>query len=903
MNAQCGAQHWSPQNSGIEIKPEVLPALYALWNTVADDHAVFGFADMVSFLSDYTDDHYVAPDKAGDRAEYMTELKRRGQEARQKFIAFGQKVASRIPGLEFVSCSNWMNQGQIVQGYLWIELKKAEWNDYPQSVSLSIEKHGDRYPGEGYYMSVRAASRDEESKAADNQRQFRLLDCALLDGMTYRARHNDQAYYYHGTDAEIIKALREEGAITKVEIIEAIEELPQKDIAGTLLEETVKAAKEIQPLYEYVMQPEDWWPSLTEYDPGLTAEQYHDLFLNESIVKRTWLQALYELYQMPDHLGTCKQLGDTYGYAPGHYISYLSTAAGNIVKATKCPVIPREEENSRYWPVLFQGKHTTDKSQGSYCWKMREPVVTAIERLVSEGIFEAKESKAMPQFDHNTILYGPPGTGKTYNSVIYAVAICDGKPIEDVKKEPYSNVLLRFNELRDMGRIAFTTFHQSYGYEEFIEGIKPRLGVDSNTLGYTIEDGVFKAFCSRAKAVKVQAATGAQMKASPRIWGMILGGTGMTELKKQCFENDEIRLGWSEVDDDDVDGDFVADDKVSWNAKHMVADFKNSMEVGDVVVIEKNNKSIDAIGIITGDYVYDGTMGKYPRSRAVEWLVKDIDQDMMPYLPNGRKQLSRFSVFSFDYIGMDVISQILNEYLKNPVVEVEQETKPYVFIIDEINRGNISKIFGELITLIEETKRAGASEAMEAVLPYSGEAFSVPQNVYILGTMNTADRSIALMDTALRRRFEFVEMMPDSKVLSDIGAGTLTVDGEVLNIARMLDVINTRIEYLFDREHTIGHAFFTKLAVNPSIETLAGIFEKNVIPLLQEYFYEDYEKIQLVLGDNSKEDEYKFILDLPIKVKDIFSGSPDVDMPEKGYVIQHSAFRRIESYKQISKDL
>ena len=335
----------------------------------------------------------------------------------------------------------------------------------------------------------------------------------------------------------------------------------------------------------------------------------------------------------------------------------------------------------------------------------------------------------------------------------------------------------------------------------------------------------------------------------------------------------------------------------------MVADFKNSMEVGDVVVIEKNNKSIDAIGIITGDYVYDGTMGKYPRSRAVEWLVKDIDQDMMPYLPNGRKQLSRFSVFSFDYIGMDVISQILNEYLKNPVVEVEQETKPYVFIIDEINRGNISKIFGELITLIEETKRAGASEAMEAVLPYSGEAFSVPQNVYILGTMNTADRSIALMDTALRRRFEFVEMMPDSKVLSDIGAGTLTVDGEVLNIARMLDVINTRIEYLFDREHTIGHAFFTKLAVNPSIETLAGIFEKNVIPLLQEYFYEDYEKIQLVLGDNSKEDEYKFILDLPIKVKDIFSGSPDVDMPEKGYVIQHSAFRRIESYKQISKDL
>lgn len=236
-------------------------------------------------------------------------------------------------------------------------------------------------------------------------------------------------------------------------------------------------------------------------------------------------------------------------------------------------------------------------------------------------------------------------------------------------------------------------------------------------------------------------------------------------------------------------------------------------------------------------------------------------------------------------------------------VSFEPETKPFVFIIDEVNRGNISKIFGELITLIEETKRAGAPEAMEATLPYSGEPFSVPSNVYILGTMNTADRSIALMDTALRRRFEFTEMMPDSKVLESLGIGTIAVGDDELNVAKMLDVINERIEYLFDREHTIGHAFFTKLADDPSIETLADIFQKNVIPLLQEYFYEDYEKIQLVLGDNSKEDEFKFILDRPIKVKDIFNGNPDIDLPEKGYTVQHEAFLKLESYKQIGKDL
>ena len=187
--------------------------------------------------------------------------------------------------------------------------------------------------------------------------------------------------------------------------------------------------------------------------------------------------------------------------------------------------------------------------------------------------------------------------------------------------------------------------------------------------------------------------------------------------------------------------------------------------------------------------------------------------------------------------------------------EVVENVEPYVFIIDEINRGNISKIFGELITLIENTKRAGMPEAASALLPYSDEPFSVPSNVYLLGTMNTADRSIALMDTALRRRFQFEEMMPNSQVLRDIQADTVEKDGVTLDVAEMLDTINQRIEYLFDREHTIGHAFFTELKDDATIEKLASIFMKSVIPLLQEYFYEDYSKIMLILGDNGKKDD------------------------------------------------
>ena len=224
--------------------------------------------------------------------------------------------------------------------------------------------------------------------------------------------------------------------------------------------------------------------------------------------------------------------------------------------------------------------------------------------------------------------------------------------------------------------------------------------------------------------------------------------------------------------------------------------------------------------------------------------------------------------------------------------------KKYFFIIDEINRGNISKIFGELITLIESTKRAGMSEAASAILPYSGDEFSVPSNVYILGTMNTADRSIALMDTALRRRFQFVEMMPDSDVLRKIHADKV----EDLDVAAMLDKINERIEYLYDREHTIGHAFFTDLKDDATLEKLQSIFEKSVIPLLQEYFYEDYQKIQLVLGDNAKSDDsLKFIIDEKVVAKNIFKGNAEdvIDLPEKKYSINSKAFENINSYKEI----
>ena len=331
----------------------------------------------------------------------------------------------------------------------------------------------------------------------------------------------------------------------------------------------------------------------------------------------------------------------------------------------------------------------------------------------------------------------------------------------------------------------------------------------------------------------------------------------------------------------------------SHGGKGILNAFINKMRIGDIVLSCYTSSQIDAIGVVTGEYEWDNNYPKYKRVRKVRWLKKDIREDIVEL--NGGAKMVLSTVYRLKINARDVV-KLIN---KLDGVEGEpsetQQKENYVFIIDEINRGSISKIFGELITLIEDTKRKGCPEALSAMLPYSGEPFSVPNNVYILGTMNTADRSISLIDTALRRRFHFVENMPDVQVLRALGADFI----EDLDVAEMLSVINKRITYLFDREHTIGHAFFTVLKDDPSIERLSSIFKKSIIPLLQEYFYEDYEKIRLVLGDNAKSDEStQFVRKIVNDVSQVFKGHPEVDIDAR-YVINEEAFLNIDSYKLI----
>lgn len=444
----------------------------------------------------------------------------------------------------------------------------------------------------------------------------------------------------------------------------------------------------------------------------------------------------------------------------------------------------------------------------------------------------------------NQILYGPPGTGKTYSTIDKVIEICE--PALFAVNDHKQNKEL-YDQLLKEGRVVFTTFHQSMSYEDFIEGIKPlKPGDEDAFLKYDVEPGLFKQIANTAKNLKTITSTNINWD-NIDYYKMSIGGKNRPDIHNWCIENNVVGLSWGGEEDlselvsktsgqgwkkyrDDFKEMFPI--TVEKNRYHIQASYiLNKMKLGDIVVISKGNHVIDAIGKIVGEYYFDDqTPTDMFHFRKVEWIATDLDASPEKFID---KQISQQSIYEF--YDLDV----KKEAFKGLTAIETTEEKPYVLVIDEINRGNVSAIFGELITLIEQDKRLGQDNELKVTLPYSKDKFGVPSNLYILGTMNTADRSIEALDTALRRRFSFVEMMPNPDLLKD-----KTVLG--INLKELLSKINQRIEALIDRDHTIGHAYLIDVE-NENDLKLA--FKDKIIPLLQEYFFGDYGKIGLVLGN------------------------------------------------------
>ncbi len=611
----------------------------------------------------------------------------------------------------------------------------------------------------------------------------------------------------------------------------------------------------------------------------------------------------------------------------------------------------------------------------------------------------------------NQILYGPPGTGKTYNTVNKALKILDPEFVANNGSDRTA-LKQRFEQLREKGRIGTVTFHQSFSYEDFVEGLRASADEDGQ-IQYEIEPGIFKRMCDAAKAKATIHTDKAIDLAGRQVWKMSLGNTQGSDsyVYDDCISNNYILLGYgrgldyseasSRADIERLHKESGADiDEHSYSVTATNL-FVNYMKPGDLVVVSDGNFKFRAIAEVTGDYRFlaDREIDDYRQAREVNWLrvyspslpreqlmnnafsqmtlyqlkPNSIDMERLADLlasgdsqsssasavtfsvgqvfgrgytvrettpdilrltkPNGRKlgfdmemlnelahlvrtgeitiqDIAEEKVFEKTDVDLEkyllhgysnIMPQLIEHLAGSSVVpgtRSSTHTDSWVLIIDEINRGNIANIFGELITLIEPTKREGAPESTEVTLPYSKEPFSVPNNLFIVGTMNTADRSLVHMDTALRRRFTFEAMMPSTQVLSAQGIEEI----EGVNIVAMLEVMNQRIELLYDREHTLGHSFFLPLAETPTIGCLADIFDRQILPLLEEYFFEDWSRIRQVLGDDQKTDESTCFV-VPVHTESSIQKILAADVPQelmnRAYERKDVAFLNPESYRLI----
>ncbi|CAH0999706.1 hypothetical protein LEM8419_01006 [Neolewinella maritima] len=505
-----------------------------------------------------------------------------------------------------------------------------------------------------------------------------------------------------------------------------------------------------------------------------------------------------------------------------------------------------------------------------------------------------------PGIPLNQIFYGPPGTGKTYETVNEAVRITN--PAFPIGERSRRLVREEYRRLVSEGRIVFTTFHQSLSYEDFVEGIKPRLQSGGHgtgeeaagDLGFTLASGIFRELVDTVRTAN-RAASMASTQAGLRIdkqlirrgqpYKMSLGNVRDANdavIYDYCIANDCISLGYGIAIDftgvanereilariQQQRGDGQSDYGYELTA---VRNFVVAMQPGDLVFVPDGLQTIRAVGVVTGDYYHkvDAPI-RHAQFRPVRWLYQNI---AYPIKTVYGRQFSVQTVYPME-------KSVLQAGL-----EREHDHRPasnnYVLIIDEINRGNVSRIFGELITLLEPDKRLGQPEELTVTLPYSRDTFGVPANLYLIGTMNTADRSVDALDSALRRRFTFRELTARPDLLADRRVGEV-------ELSAVLQTINDRVERLLDKDHRIGHAYF--MPIDGTVVSLQAVLASQVIPLLEEYFFGDTEKLRLVLGTGFFERLDTFVSFAPGTGETYHDGQPryrllDIrDMSEAGLV-------------------
>ena len=432
----------------------------------------------------------------------------------------------------------------------------------------------------------------------------------------------------------------------------------------------------------------------------------------------------------------------------------------------------------------------------------------------------------------NVILQGAPGTGKTYRIPELVVRLCE--PEFDANNATRKELMSVYDRLKEEKRVMFTTFHQSMDYEDWLEGLRPVLENDQVT--YKIEPGIFKRLCTEAER-PLSAKKDVNISDEAIVWKVSLSGTGDNPVRRDCMKNGYIRIGWDGYGEDITE-------ETDWSihngeGKTILNAFINTMKVGDIVMSCYSSRTIDAIGIVTGEYEWHDNFEHYKRVRRVKWLVKDINEDIVKL--NDDKTMTLGTVYRLNAITLDKVKSLLDKYEASKTLI--DNNKPYVIVIDEFNRGNVSKIFGELITLLEPDKRKGMRNAESVLLPYSKKEFYIPSNVFLVATMNTADRSLDTIDYAIRRRFAFITVKPqeidddnfNSELFREVSSLFISNYDEYAesgfdDTIKLLPAETLSEEYR-PEDVWIGHSYFIMDGEYALQDRL--LFE--IIPLLEEY--------------------------------------------------------------------
>ena len=436
----------------------------------------------------------------------------------------------------------------------------------------------------------------------------------------------------------------------------------------------------------------------------------------------------------------------------------------------------------------------------------------------------------------NVVLYGAPGTGKTYDVPEFAVRLCD--PAFMATEPNREEIVSRYNQLKTEKRIAFTTFHQSLDYEDWIEGLRPVVN-ENNQVTYEIESGIFKKLCEEAERPVVKDKQ-VGIADNAVVWKVSLAGTGDNDVRRECMENNHIRIGWDDYGP-------VISDETDWSiyngeGKQILDVYINKMKIGDIVMSCYSSQTIDAIGVVVSDYEFEDKFPNYKRVRRVNWLVKNINENIVEM--NDGKTMTLGTVYRLNSITLDNVKSILEKY--NTSSKMEENDKAYVMVIDELNRGNVSKVFGELITLLEADKRKGRINAESVVLPYSKKTFHIPNNVYLIATMNTADRSLGSLDYAIRRRFTFIAEKPfglevdgfNEELFEKVSSLFVKNFGDYKesswDLTMKLESADTLSEEYKPEDVWIGHSYFLMQDEEGNDNTTDRLLYE-IIPLLEEY--------------------------------------------------------------------